>query len=370
MKKVGFCFLSHSAHIRHLLPIAIEYSNFFSTPVDLLVTSKKAKKEIDDILRVSGIHNCQFKELSGSLYKQVSGKIKGRLYPNIRDVIKKNKRTLLTYDCLVTPHHNLNSLMDVDTKGKVKYVCSFHGAGDGEVGFDERFKPYDLLLAPGEEIAERLKKEGIHHNGNKMAICGYPKLDSLRASTPIQFSNQAPVVLYNPHYTKHLSSWYKHGMQVLEWFKKNPEYNLIFAPHIKLFGEKFPLELGPYNNLQNIHIDINSENLTNSTYTKQADIYLGDVSSQVYETLYFATKPLIFLNSHKLKWLNDDNFKMWTLGQVISSEDELGGALGSSFDIYQKQYKCLQEEMIARKFSVTEDTAGFRAANEIYKFIE
>ncbi len=46
------------------------------------------------------------------------------------------------------------------------------------------------------------------------------------------------------------------------------------------------------------------------SYTTAADIYLGDVSSQVYEFLY-EPRPCLFLNSHEFAWKSDPNFAHW-----------------------------------------------------------
>ena len=52
------------------------------------------------------------------------------------------------------------------------------------------------------------------------------------------------------------------------------------------------------------------------TYMLAADIYLGDVSSQVYEFL-LEPRPCIFLNGHNVPWQDNPYYSHWTLGQVI-----------------------------------------------------
>ena len=48
-------------------------------------------------------------------------------------------------------------------------------------------------------------------------------------------------------------------------------------------------------------VDLDSHRLNDMTYTNAADIYLGDVSSQVYE---FSTqpRPCVFINAHGVAW--------------------------------------------------------------------
>src|SRR3546814_14679599 len=67
----------------------------------------------------------------------------------------------------------------------------------------------------------------------------------------------------------------------------------------------------------NIHIDLGSAALTDMSYTNGADIYLGDVSSQIYEFLK-SPRPCLFLNSHGIDPDRDPNFAHWQSGPVIS----------------------------------------------------
>ena len=46
------------------------------------------------------------------------------------------------------------------------------------------------------------------------------------------------------------------------------------------------------------------------TYTDQASVYIGDVSSQVYEFLR-RPRPCIFLNFDRTAWQGDENFAHW-----------------------------------------------------------
>ena len=62
-------------------------------------------------------------------------------------------------------------------------------------------------------------------------------------------------------------------------------------------------------------VDLGSERSLDMTYALVADIYAGDVSSQVYE--FLATpKPCVFLNAHGLRWKDNPDFPNWDLGDV------------------------------------------------------
>ncbi len=109
------------------------------------------------------------------------------------------------------------------------------------------------------------------------------------------------------------------GRAVMEQFVVSSRYNLIFAPHIMLFHRPFvvtidrlridrPGKIDPrWLAAPNIHIDTCSPALTDMTYTRAADVYLGDVSSQVYEFLS-ESRPCVFLNAHDVDYRGDANY--------------------------------------------------------------
>jgi len=71
-------------------------------------------------------------------------------------------------------------------------------------------------------------------------------------------------------------------------------------------------------------------------YTLNADIYLGDVSSQIYE---FLIKPrlCVFLNSHHALWREDPNYQHWRCGPVLDKVSDLSSILENIEDT-QKNY--------------------------------
>ena len=65
-----------------------------------------------------------------------------------------------------------------------------------------------------------------------------------------------------------------------------------------------------------ILIDTGSERCVDMTYTSAADIYVGDVSSQVCEFLE-TPRPCVFLNAHQIDWQNNPDFAHWHFGDVV-----------------------------------------------------
>ncbi|MEY8198622.1 MAG: hypothetical protein RPS47_05230 [Colwellia sp.] len=368
-KKIGFCFLAHQAHTRHQLPIAAQLSFFDDYIVELIVTTQATFSDLQNLLLQYPGHNCTIRFISGTKIKTWVGHLKGRLYPNIRNVINHNKALFLSYNILVTPHANLDAVFKLDKSRNIKYVCTFHGAGDGDIGFDIAFANYDLLLASGADVDERLRFEGVIHEKNTSVIIGYPKYDLVNTVNSRLFNNDNAVFVYNPHYAKDLTSWSLFGQGVLDFFANNSQYNLVFAPHIKMFDGHMPSELNKYLQYSNIIVDINSNKLVDATYTKGADVYIGDVSSQVYEFLYFALKPTIFLNAfHEKPWENNPSLQMWKTGTVVNEIRGFSKAIASAQKTHI-DFIDVQRGLIARKFSKTDVEPGLRGAQAIVRFM-
>lgn len=258
----------------------------------------------------------------------------------------------------------------------LKLIHTRHGAGDRAIGFNKASARFDHVLVSGKKVRDRLIADaGLE--SDQLSTIGYPKFDLLparRPSLPIQ-RNGRPTVLYNPHVSPHLSSWFKHGQAVLEWFAGHPEYNLIFAPHVMLFHRSLVLTIDKFRvdrvgvipsyilNAPNIHIDLGSSACTDMTYTAAADIYLGDVSSQVYE-FFHTPRPCIFLDSHGVDYRGDASYKHWRAGEVIGSPSDLGEALDRAFDEHA-YYGRIQRQLFDESFALTAEPSSTRAARAI-----
>ena len=225
-----------------------------------------------------------------------------------------------------------------------------------------------------------LKANVIRPDANK--IVGYPKFDSPTLGLRKKFfDNDKPVVLYNPHFDPKLSSWFEYGERILDYFANQDRYNLIFAPHVMLFQRTF---LGSvehrtmklrrtlpqrFKGLPHIHIDTGSINSVDMSYTRAADIYIGDVSSQIYE---FIERPrsAIFINSHEAEWQDNDYYKFWNFGEVIDSLDTLDQALLRS-ETLDPKYAKIQNETFLDSFDFDpERSSSHRAALAIAEFME
>ncbi|CDO36731.1 conserved hypothetical protein [Novosphingobium sp. KN65.2] len=260
----------------------------------------------------------------------------------------------------------------------LKIIHTRHGAGDRAIGFNKASAGFDHVLCSGPKVRDRLIAEaGV--SPEAVSIVGYPKFDLVRGSEPLRILPKAErTVLYNPHPSPHLSSWYRHGRQVLEHFLDAPRHGLIFAPHVMLFQRKFVVTVDrfrvdragdiPQKFLRgdNIKIDLGSRRSADMTYTQAADIYLGDASSQIYEFL-LKPRPCIFLNSHGYEWVGKPDFRHWCAGEVIDSPAQLPEALARADELHETRYRNIQEEMFAETFDLNEVPSSERAAEVIFR---
>ncbi len=206
-----------------------------------------------------------------------------------------------------------------------------HGAGDRARSYDKRIALFDHVIVAGPKDKRRMIELGLVTD-ESCSVSGYIKAAALKAMTPQRpklFKNDRPTVLYNPHFSGELSSWPVFGQDVLEHFVNQSRYNLIFAPHIRMFAGAAQTErqaIDAYDAHDHIHIDLGSDRSTDMTYTRAADIYLGDVSSQVYEFL-LSPGPCLFLSREKFNWQDDPDFAHWRYGQVCHDLTEFKSAL-------------------------------------------
>jgi len=166
---------------------------------------------------------------------------------------------------------------------------------------------------------------------------------------------------------------------VLDYFRRNPDFNLIFAPHVMLFARPVTVTIDRFRvaapgcigaavrRAPNIHIDLGGTACTDMTYTNAADIYLGDVSSQVYEFLY-RPRPCIFLDPHRTPHQDDPNYAHWRAGPVISDIADLDQTLRNAMHSHE-DYLPVQQELFAYSFDLTAERSCDRAARAVRRFV-
>ena len=103
------------------------------------------------------------------------------------------------------------------------------------------------------------------------------------------------------------------------------------------------------------------------TYTLAGDIYLGDVSSQIYEWI-IRPRPAIFLNSHAGNWAEDPNYAHWHLGPVLDNLLALPAALATA-SAPQDPFRTAQEAAREANFAQSDRSASQRCALEISQIL-
>jgi hypothetical protein len=290
-------------------------------------------------------------------------------------VQRANIGRFASFDALVVPEMTSLSLRKDRRMDGVRLIFTGHGAGDSygkSVGmFDPRIDQFDLVLLPGPRIADELRTLGRLAD-TPYAVVGYPKLE-LATAVPRRrfFCNTRPTVLYNPTQTPAASSWYRFGPAVLDHFQRSEDYNLIFAPHVLLFkrswrrGARLPRQ---FKSTEMMLIDRGSRASVDLTYLMAADIYLGDLSSQVYEFIS-RPRPCVFIDPLCVDYRGNPAFRTWSFGPVIRDVADLGKALASAVRDFE-QYRPVQEEARDRNFAPSATPASTRSAAAIASYME
>jgi hypothetical protein len=287
-----------------------------------------------------------------------------------RRTMLKNLGYLSGFDAIVVPERTSLFLRSVGL-GNTQLVWTRHGAGDRAIGFASDIAQFDFVLLAGAKIEQRLLAAGLIRPGH-YASGVYAKFDWLgRKQAPRLFDNDRPTVLYNPHFRPDLSSWEKHGREVLDFFAASERYNLIFAPHVRLFdppdARKYRA-LERYAGLPHLRIDLGSVSSIDMSYLEAADLYLGDVSSQVSEFVV-RPRPCLFLDAHGVAWRDNPDYRFWTLGPVIDRVDGLAAALESAF-AHHRDHLAAQRDYVAETFGAPEgESSSARGADAIVDYL-
>lgn len=378
--RIGFLFNHDQIHqVAHSLPVALALADA-NTGAEIVVATTNARLTAE-VVRMCGDALGKVKlvqlGLTTSRSRLLSRSL-GALLPAAKLLVYgDNLDFFRSLDVLVVAEKTSLILKTRYGLDRLKIVHTRHGAGDRAIGFDPASARFDHVLVSGPKIRDRLVAEaGV--DPASISVVGYPKFEVAGpegTDDPLPRDGR-PVVLYNPHVSPHLSSWYAIGRQVLDWFMRHDEYQLIFAPHVMLFERRFVLTIDKlridlpgsvaerHRRAANIHVDLGSSASTDMTYTSRADIYLGDVSSQFYEFIA-RPRPCVFLDPHDVDWKNDPNFAQWTAGPVIGDVADLGPALADARAQQNNVYRPVQERLFKYSFDLTAEASSMRAARVV-----
>lgn len=382
--RIGFLYNHEGVHqVRHsavVIPQLLARNP--DVQVAVLVTSEALLQAVADVCGPEIIGRIEVIKLELPRWRRRLAGMLDKVSPYSRfDNLFSNRDVFAHFDALIVTEGTSLFLKKLRGLEHLKIIRLDHGAGDRSIGFTRDFSGNDLVLIAGKKQRERFRQLGYLRD-DQMAVVGYTKFDSIpdaRRAAGKLFPDDKPIVLYNPHPAPDLSSWYRMGIEVLDFFLASKDYNLVFAPHVMLFRRR--LHISPeswvarlrrdlparFRNCTNIYVDTGSTASVDMTYTLAADIYLGDVSSQVYEFL-IKRRPCLFLNAHGVAWQGDPNYAFWRLGPVLGKVADLDAALKESGASHAR-YRAVQDDAFRETFDLQPTPSSVRAADAIANFL-
>ena len=367
--RILFLFIGEPHHVFHALPIAAEMSAA-GQAVEIAVASADHLRMVEQVaLAYPGFapRVTQLGQKGLARWLRDMGLFRNPRLPMLFDALP----FLRQFDAIVVPERTTTSIRHFLSRN-TRLIFTPHGAGDRAITFDIRDRHFDFALVAGKKSEQRMLDAGTIRPGH-YAVNGYVKLDlmpRLQAAREPLFDNGRTTVLYSPHFKRELSSWDRFGRDIIAWFAGQDRYNHVVAPHVRLFAEASDAERAAVTKLAvpgKILIDLGSDRLFDMSYTSGTDIYLGDVSSQVYE--FLATpRPCVFLNAHEVDWTGDPDYLFWTLGDVVDDLADLPGALERA-PARHPLYADAQRERLAESIGGDPVGAARRGAEAILGFL-
>jgi hypothetical protein len=371
VQRVCFFFNAQLHQLLHGVTVAVSLSRLPGFDVHILSPSEKIIDYARALIDRLGGAPVTLRTLAMPGLSRVNRAI-GRSTPPKVVTLALAARRLAGFDAIAVPERTSILLKRLGLKGP-RFIHLDHGAGDRAVGFDPRIRLFDFVLMAGEKHRGRMLREGLVRPGAH-AVVGYPKFDAADAVRDPHwspFDNGRPIVLYNPHFAD-LGSWRSLGLDIVRQFAEQDRYNLILAPHIRLFAQRNSHSaarelLETFASVPHIHIDLGSERSVDMSYTMLADIYLGDVSSQIYEFLR-TQRPCLFLNPHGVEWEDDENYAHWRFGPVISGDGDIVKEVNAAVASHA-HFRSAQKSGWQATFCGAAPAASERAADAIATYL-
>ena len=367
--RIAFLFIAEAYQCYHGASVAFELMKRDGMIVDIFYNDPKSPHHLDRIRVAENVGPVKYIRLARGIRARLIQKMKIFGYAK-NAVMSDNRKLLNEYDAIVSVEDTAEYLASRNDMKPV-FIYLPHGAGDRAVSVKKTIAEFDLVLVHGPKTEERFLQMGLMQPEH-YAVTGYIKLElakKLVETAPALFNNSRKTVLYNPHKARGLQSYKKFIEPMIAQFSDQSEYNLIVAPHVKMFDRKSEQkrELWRKRSTPAIMFDPGSDRSVDNSYTLVADIYIGDVSSQVYEFIA-QPRPCIFLNAHGHDWRDDPNFLHWHLGEVIDDPNEIIDAVKRAYDVFPK-YLPLQQELAAKTLGLSVEGSTKRTADYILEYM-
>jgi hypothetical protein len=367
--RIAFLYIAEAYQCYHAAAIALELARRPGVNVVNLFNDNETPHHLERIRHAHGADALPEKPLRKSWLTRNLQKLK-RLGMWKRMVMFDNRKQLNEYDAIIAVENSVAALRPLGVQFPLMAYVP-HGSGDRSRGFIKRIAAFDLVMPAGEKTARRMLDQGLITPAT-YALPGYVKLETaahIARTSKRPFANDRPIVLYNPHKEPTLESWTRFIEPMLAGFAAQDDFNLIVAPHVKYFYRRTPAirDAWEARRTDNILIDLGSDQSVDTSYSELADIYIGDVSSQLYEFLA-RPRPCIFLNAHGFDWRDDPSFRNWHLGDVVDDPAGLMDAVRTAIprhDLYAE----LQERLARETLGDRSPGAAERAADAMMRML-
>lgn len=328
--KLAFLFIGGPHQVFHLAPVAVELSRLLpAARIECVYPDEATGDALRQVCASLDCSSLVIRRVAVPRWADWVARMSHRHAVTKLPLLLKLARELDDSAAVVTPERTSAFLRWFGVHHPL-LIHFRHGAGDRAPKSETRLKAFDLVVVPGDKDLKRAI-EVQRLAPARLRESGYIKLDylaRLAGSPPRLFADDRPTVIYNPHFDAARSSW-PQARVVVAMFATQDRYNLVVAPHIRLSQDMTTAERSEWRALavpDRIIVDLNSPRLLDMTYIRGADVYLGDVSSQLYEFLS-TPRPVAFLNTHGVAWADDPRYAGWHLGEVANHPDDVLAAI-------------------------------------------
>ncbi|MEW4468745.1 hypothetical protein AB1K62_13035 [Parasphingorhabdus sp. JC815] len=249
------------------------------------------------------------------------------------------------------------------------FIFTIHGIGPIAHGRWKRLLSASKALVCNEILCQELRDLGMAED--RVEITGYAK-SAFRQVTVNRnlFCENRPIILYSPHWQPARSSWPQWGREVLKQLVTDGRWNIIFAPHQRIVetDDQLVSFLRNFGKHDNLHVDLDSFAMVDGSYTRMADVYLGDSSSQVVEFL-ISSRPVVLLQPPAMTHLYAQKAGYNVLGETVTDASRILDAIAEApekFAAYKEAQKAFADSALGQ----TGPDAAYRAAEIVAGFAD
>lgn len=369
--KLAFIFIAEAYQLYHAAAVLFELMDREDVTVDVFHIDPAVPHHLEKLRKVHNASPVRSEHLeAGLLGKAIQAtRLLGLAKPQ---VLAKNEARFASYDAVISTEDGIVFLFKgIPEHQRPQRILITHGVAQRSFPSIKSWVDCDLILANSAADIAAYGNAGCQHL-DRLVSAGYPKFVSTRllsSATKSFFDNPNPVVMYNPHKEPKERSWDRFFEPLMDGFANDPSMNLIVAPHVKLFrrrSERLRSKLRA-RSTANVIVDPGSEQSLDNTYSEAADIYVGDVSSQVFEFIY-RPRPCVFLNAHNVDWQDNPQYAFWHLGEVVSDPAEVMAAIKRAPERHH-EFKDRQAATAASSLGDPSEASVIRSADLIQNFV-